>query len=139
MGNDTESYVFSPDVLGESIVLMGPWYGGIDRITVHFQPFTHPPKALLKNGHDASVMGRADIHQQVATAAVRTHVKYNTGHSYRSKILNKKRSSETRQNHNSWTISNPFTFQNSAARAGMVCQVKKVRYWGTIIFNCSIH
>ena len=91
MGNDTESNVFSPDVLGKCIVLMGPWYGGVDRLTVHFQPSAHPPKAFLENGHDASVMGRADIHQQIATAAVRTHdtIGLRIRYLYCSKMLQK--------------------------------------------------
>ena len=72
-GNDTESNVISPNVLGECVVLMGPWYGGVDRLSVHIQPFTHPPEAFLEHRHDASVVGRANIHQQIATAAVRTH------------------------------------------------------------------
>ena len=74
MRNEAKDSARSPDVLGERVVLVDPRSRPVDRLAVDGQPLAHLPQSLLEHRHDPAVVGRPDVHEQVAAAAAKhTH------------------------------------------------------------------
>lgn len=62
-----------PDARYDAVVLGPPCGGVVDGLSIDPQPLTHLPQTLLKDGGDASVMRRSDIHQQIPSTGHGLH------------------------------------------------------------------
>ena len=58
----------SPQMFGHCVILvMTPGISSIYRFSIHFKPLSNLSQSLLKYRDDSSIVGRADIHQQITT------------------------------------------------------------------------
>ena len=59
-----------PDIRGDGVILVRPWYGTIDCLTVHIEPVPETSQPFLKDWNDATRFGRTNVDQHVSPTAV---------------------------------------------------------------------